>query len=259
LHAGAHAFGQFGRHVRLAAHRRRLEGQVPPFFLPDLRIAHFQQDAVARLQFVGVVEDGFRVRDVAIGEVILDRLRVQFARQFRVRHDGLQFGTEDEIAGRQQRIKHRLDADMVARQEHGLLVAVPDAEGEHAAQAVHAIGAPRFPRVQHHFRIGLGAERITHAFQLGHQFAVVIGFAVVDDHHAAVRVEQRLLAGGQVDHGQAAVAHAQRFFQVQLALVRAPVVLAFIHAVQRGAVDLALARGIKNSDNSAHGAIPVAF
>jgi hypothetical protein len=61
-----------------------------------------------------------------------------------------------------------------------------------------------------------------------------------------------LLAGRQVDHGQAAVAHAKAGFGIQLAFVRAAVALAFVHAAEYRAVDFALAPGIEHPDNSAH-------
>ena len=76
--------------------------------------------------------------------------------------------------------------------------------------------------------------------------------AIEDEGHVACGVQERLLARGHVDHGQAAVAHAQGFFQIQLAFVGTAMVLAFVHAPQRFAVDLPGALGVKDSDYSAH-------
>ena len=56
-------------------------------------------------------------------------------------------------------------------------------------------------------------------------------------HHGAVLVVQRLLAGGQVDDRQAPVAEADAGLDVQAALVRAAMVLRFVHAVQDRAID----------------------
>jgi hypothetical protein len=54
---------------------------------------------------------------------------------------------------------------------------------------------------------------------------VVVDLAVEDDDHRAVFVEQRLLAGGDVDDRQPPVAEADAGLDVQAALVRAAVVL----------------------------------
>ena len=60
------------------------------------------------------------------------------------------------------------------------------------------------------------------------------------------------IRGRVLDASGAAVAHAQGFFQIQLAFVGTAVVLAFVHAPQRFAVDLPVALGVKDSDYSAH-------
>ena len=248
LQARGEFLGDFG----LGTRRVRAERQVPVALRAHLAVAHLQGDAVAGAELEGVVVDRVRFRHVAVSKIFLDRARIQFARQLGEGHDRLQFRAEHEQAVRQQRIEHRLDADMVARQEQGLLAAVPDAEGEHAAQAAHAVRAPGLVSGQHHLGVRLGAERDAERDQLVAQLAVVVDLAVEDDHRVAVAADQRLLAGGDVDHRQAAVAHAERRFGVQLALVRPAVELAFVHAAERPAVDFPVAVGIKNSDYSAH-------
>jgi hypothetical protein len=67
--------------------------------------------------------------------------------------------------------------------------------------------------------VALGVEDMAQRLQLGDQFLVVVDLAVEDHHHRAVFVEQRLLAGGDVDDGQAPVAEAQAGLDVQAAFV----------------------------------------
>ena len=59
----------------------------------------------------------------------------------------------------------------------------------------------------------------------GIEFLEVVDLAVEDDDDGAVLVEQRLLAGRDVDDRQAAVAEADARLEVQAALVRAAVQL----------------------------------
>ena len=81
--------------------------------------------------------------------------------------------------------------------------------------------------------------------QLGDQFLVVVDLAVEDDDDRAVFVEQRLLAGGEVDDGQPAVAEAHAGLEVQAAFVRPAVRLRLVHALQHGAVDRRACRGCR--------------
>ncbi len=107
-----------------------------------------------------------------------------------------------QIAVGQQRVVQRLDAEPVAREEQRLLVAVPQREREHAAEALDAALAPRLPRVHDHFGVAARAEGVPERRQLGDQLLIVVDLAVEDDDDAAVLVVQRLLAGRQVDDRQ---------------------------------------------------------
>jgi len=147
----------------------------------------------------------------------------------------------------------RLDAQVVARNEEGLLVAVPDGEREHAAQVLDAILAPFFPGVDDGFGVGLRGEGVAERREFFRQLAEVVDLAVEDGDDRAVRVEQRLLAGGQVDDRQAAVAEADAGFQVDVALDRTAVELGLIHAFEGGALEIAPAARVKNANYSAHG------
>jgi hypothetical protein len=134
---------------------------------------------------------------------------------------GLQLGAEQQRAVVQQRIVHGLDAQPVARHEEGLAVAVPQREGEHAAKVLDAVRAPGLPGMHDDLGVALGVEHMAQGLQFGDELLVVVDLAVEDHHHRAVFVEQRLLAGGDVDDGQAAVAQPDAGLQVQAAFVGA--------------------------------------
>jgi hypothetical protein len=56
------------------------------------------------------------------------------------------------------------------------------------------------------FGVAAGVEDVAERLQFGDQFLIVVDFAVEDDANALVFVVQRLLAGGQVDDREAAMA-----------------------------------------------------
>ena len=88
-------------------------------------------------------------------------------------------------------------------------------------------------------------KRWPSGLQLGDQFLEVVDLAVEDDDDRAVFVEQRLLAGGDVDDRQAPVAEAEARLDVQAAFVRAAVELRVVHALQHDAVDRHARRGCR--------------
>jgi hypothetical protein len=170
-----------------------------------------------------------------------------------VGHQRLQLGAEDEFAGFEEGVVQRLDAEAVAHHEQGFVVAVPQREGEHAAKALHASLAPGFPGVDDDFGVGMGAEGVAQCLELRHQILEVVDLAVEDDDDRAVLVEQRLLSGGEVDDRQAAVTESDARFEMQPALVRTPMELGLVHAMQEVARDVAIAEGVEDAGYAAHG------
>jgi hypothetical protein len=106
--------------------------------------------------------------------------------------------------------------------------------------------------VHDHLGVAARAKHIAQGLEFGHEFLEVVDLAVEHDAHAGVGVELRLLAGGQVDHRQAAVAQRQAGFEVQVVLVRAPVGLDVVDAGSQRAVVAAQALGVEEAGNAAH-------
>ena len=148
-------------------------------------------------------------------------------------HQRLQFGAENEFTGVEESVIQRLDAEAVAHHEQRFLLAIPQREREHAAKARDAGFAPGLPGVDDDFGVGVGAEDMAERLEFGHQLLEVVDFAVEHDDHAAVLVEQRLLAGGQVDDRQPPMSKPHARLQMQATLVGAAVELGFVHAMQQ--------------------------
>jgi hypothetical protein len=134
--------------------------------------------------------------------------------------------------------------------------AVPQGEGEHAAEVVHAIHAPLLPGVDDGLRVGAGLEGMAQGGEFRDEVHEVVDLAVEHHGHRAVLVEHGLLAGGDVDDGQAAMAEAQARFQVQARLVGAAMPLHVVDAAQHVPVDGALVTQVENSGDAAHARLP---
>ena len=102
------------------------------------------------------------------------------------------------------------------------------------------------------FGVRVGAESVPQRLQFRHQFLEVVDFPVEHHHHRAILIEQRLLAGGEIDNRQAPVAQGHARFQMQSRFVRAAVGLAVIHADQQSPIELAPSFEIKNACYPAH-------
>ena len=169
-----------------------------------------------------------------------------------MRLEHLQLRAEDELAVGQHAVEQRLDAKPVPGQEQAAGSAVVEAEGKHAAEALHAGRAPLLPGVEDDLGVAVGAELVAQAPQLLHQFAEIVDLAVVADAKIAVGAEHGLLAAGQVDDGQAPVGQAQPRLRVQAALVGTAVELGLVHGGQQVPVGLALSGQIEDTGNAAH-------
>ena len=87
-----------------------------------------------------------------------------------------------------------------------LASAIPQRKGEHAAKTLDAGLAPGLPGVHDDFRIAAGVEGMAQCLQFGNELLIVVDFPVENHADALVFVVKRLLAGGQVDDGEPAMA-----------------------------------------------------
>ena len=132
-------------------------------------------------------------------------------------HDARRIGIAADPAAGQQRLGlrgeahrpavvgpvERLDAQRIARQQQRALLGVPQAEGEHAAQLLHHVGAAVGIELQQHLGVGAAAEGVAARGQFLAQLAVIVDLAVEGDGVAAAGAVHRLRAGlAQVDDGE---------------------------------------------------------
>src|SRR5205823_5444321 len=89
-------------------------------------------------------------------------------------------------------VEERLLAEPVPRQEEAAPAAVPDAEGEHPAQAADALRSPLLVGVDDRLGVGARAEAVPESLQFGAQRLEVVDLAVEGDPDAAVFVGERL-------------------------------------------------------------------
>lgn len=89
------------------------------------------------------------------------------------------------------------DAEGVASEEGGAFLLVPDAKGEHAAEASDHGGALGGVKVEEDLGIGVSAEIQTLGFALGAEFAEVVDFAIEADDVAFVVADHGLVASGR--------------------------------------------------------------
>ncbi len=240
--------------LRLALGDRIVEGEahIPVLARLGDGLAAPDRERVRRRQLGGARIDGARLRNVAEREILFDRKRIELAPEARMGQQRLELGAEDEQPVGQQRVMKRLHAEPVAREEQRLPVAVPQREGEHAAEALDAGFAPLLPGMDDHLGIAPGVKAVAALGELGNQLLVVVDLAVEHDHHAAVLVEQRLLARGQIDDGQPPMAEAEPRLEVQPALVGSAVVLRLVHARDEIARDRPRALQVHDADDAAH-------
>ena len=112
--------------------------------------------------------------------------------------DGLQFRSEIKIFAAPRKVK-RFDAHAIASQHQPSGGLRPKRDGEHAAQALKAMGIPLEERLQHGFGIAVGIKSPAAAFEFGTQLEMIVDFAVERDNGAAGSVNDGLIAAVKVD------------------------------------------------------------
>ena len=85
---------------------------------------------MCRRQLPDAGEDRAVERDVAIGEKVRERIRIEARRETRQLQESLRLGGEGEPPG-QGNVVQGLDPDAVAREEESLVARVPESQGEH--------------------------------------------------------------------------------------------------------------------------------
>ena len=169
-------------------------------------LAVLDEQIVPRLQLGDLVEKRLALEAELETQVFLERLGIR-ANALQERQQRLHLRREVE-AILLLRVVERLDAEAIAGAEQGLRFLVPEREGEHAAEVLHAIGAPFAVGAQDDFGVGLGAELL--AADDVAQLKIVVDFAVEGEPIAGF-IGHRLVAGREIDDAQTAMGEPDMF------------------------------------------------
>ncbi len=156
-------------------------------------------------QFANAAEESTLLADVAEGEVLGEQRSFELGRNGGMLEEGFHFAGEGESAAVPE-VVEGLFAEAIAGAEEFAGVLIPDGEGEHAAEALDAIGAVLFVGVENGFGVGAVGVAVSGLFESGAQAGVIEDFAVEDDEFRLVLVGHGLVAAGEVDDGEAAEA-----------------------------------------------------
>jgi hypothetical protein len=160
--------------------------RVPPRAALDLPLRrHRQQLSGAELRDAG--EHRARRRREAEGQVIGERLLVELPGRSGVLEDRLDLGAEEHAVW-QDAVVQRLDAEPVADEQQRPPARVPDREGEHPLEALHAGRALLLVEVDDRLGVGSRAKAMSALLQLGAQRGVVVDLAVVGNPDRVVLV-----------------------------------------------------------------------
>src|SRR5262245_59216820 len=130
----------------------------------------------------------------------------------------LQLRGEDELAV-PRCVVQRLDAEAIACEQYPTLPAVPDGEGEHAPQMLHAPGAEILVKVHDGFGVTRRPQLVASGFEQIAQLLVVVDLAVEHDPNGSVFVRNRLVAVVQIDDAEAPHAEGNAVGQVDAFVV----------------------------------------
>ena len=103
-----------------------------------------------------------------------------------------------------------------------------------------------------HLGVAARVEYVAERLQLRDQLLVVVDLAVEDDDDRAVLVVERLLARGEVDDRQSAVAKPDARLEVQPLAVRTAMRLRVVHALQQRAIEVAACASVEEAGDAAH-------
>ena len=199
----------------------RCKGELPvaPEFLPPLSYRH----PVARRKLPDAGVRRKRGGHALEGQIMVDRNRIDFHRDLRVRHQRRQLGAKGEEVP-PATVEQRLLSHAIPGKEEGLPLPVPDRDREHPPQALDARRAFLLEKVQDDLGVGAGPEPVPSRLQPGPQILEVVDFPVEDDPEGFVLVGHRLVPlEGKVDDAQPRVTQAGLPERQDPPVVRPPV------------------------------------
>jgi len=184
---------------------RGLERHVPVAVDGNLAGAH--GDGVARRELQDALENRVGIRDIPAREIAGEPAEVEVAADLGVGKERPHLGAEHKPPVALGEIEGLLPHPVSGGKE-GLPFGVPEHKGEHPVEMGQAVFAVLLVGVNDHLGIGTAREPMTPSLEDLGQLAEVVDFAIEDDAERAALVGDRLLAGGEIDDLQPAVAES---------------------------------------------------
>src|ERR1039458_2535976 len=228
-------------------------GKVP--VLTDANLAVLKLEQVSGRELMNSGKRGNGIGHISVIKIFEQSLGVDYGEFGRDGEDRFDFGSEVKISV-VERIVKRLLAQAVAGEGQFAFGLIVDGEGEHATQFLDAVGAHLFVEMNNDFGVGVGVKAMAAAFELGAEFGKVVNLAVENDPCAAVFVEDRLMAAGEVDDTEAAHAETSAVGDVESLVVGAAVHDLAAHVAHESFGNVALASCAHHSSDSTHGLCP---
>src|SRR6185437_8060044 len=169
--------------------------------------------------------------------------------------DRLDLGPEEQCVI-DSGIEERLDAQMIARQDHAMAIHVVKGKREHAIQLANEALSILPVCVNEHLGVAMGAKPVAEPEEPLGQLPVVVDFPVEGDPNRAVFIRQRLGTTLKVDDAQATVAEADAALAVDAHPVRAPVRYHVAHSDESFVINRRARPGVGDTTNAAHLATP---
>ena len=162
--------------------------QIPVALLADSAVGGHAHPAPGR-QHADVLNERLSARRRLVRQVAQQPVGVQLTRDAVAGQQRADLGAERKVAAVGTGVVERLDAKSIARQEQFAAAAVPDGEGEHAAQPLEAVCAPARICPQDDLRIGVRAPAV------GTQLRADVGEIVISPLNVMWSVLSRLDMG----------------------------------------------------------------
>lgn len=160
-------------------------------------------------QFVDVLENGFRGRDIKQRKIIAERFKVEGACNTGIGDNGFNFRTEDQGFAVPVIIQG-LDAEAIPRHEEAPSVFIPNGKGKHPSEAVNTGFAPLFIGVNDGFGVAPGLKHMALVQQLLADVEVIVDLTIEHNPYGPVFIGQWLLPGGDIDDRQAPMRQTDR-------------------------------------------------
>ena len=175
--------------------RRRVRGR--PVTL-DLEPAVLVNRPVPGRQLAIPPQNALRVRHVLIGEIRVERHRVDFPRHARKLQQSLQLAAEEQ-SRTVVSIEQRLLSEPIASEKQALSPRIPNGQREHPAEPLDALRPVFLIQMDDRFGVAVGAKAMAPRLEIGPQFLVVVDFAVEGDPNRLIFIGERLQARDQID------------------------------------------------------------